>query len=110
LCTDIVITVTTTRAGIVYEATWRGLHVAVKRMVFSLLTQDDGCSDAAARTRAKILREAALNQSLSHPNIVATYSHDMRQLGEGAIADWQLLIIQELCNGGSLLSALQSGW
>lgn len=58
----------------------------------------DGKSDAQ---RTVALREAAINATLSHPNIVATYAHDMLPLNSqdstsspGGCSDWQLFIIQ----------------
>jgi len=99
--------------GTVYRGVWRGLDVACKRLIFSQLSGLH--TDAGRRS---VLQEAALNASLSHPNIVATYSYDMRPLGAGkgagdaatarpqGITDWQLFIIQEYCDGGSLYDAL----
>ena len=73
--------------------------------------------------RISALREAAINVNLNHPNIVATYGHDVQPLsairmgvpggGEDlsptgkSFADWQMFIIQEYCDGGSLLKALE---
>eukprot|EP00798_Chlamydomonas_sp_ICE-L_P015533 gene15533-21624_t len=111
--------------GVVYKGTWRGLEVAIKRIIFQLLSGAEG--DAG---RATALREAAINASLNHPNIVTTYSYDMKPLspepgphmgGESSgdsnktvpntmpkgLMDWQLYIIQELCERGSLLNAFE---
>jgi hypothetical protein len=59
-----------------YTGTWRGLEVAVKRVIFQLLTGPQG--DVSRRTA---LHEAAINAALHHCNIVATYSYDMKPLG-----------------------------
>ena len=56
------------------------------------------------------MREAAINVALNNPNIVATYTYDMQPLvGDSALCDWQMYIIQEYCDGGTLLSALNKG-
>ncbi|EFJ42599.1 hypothetical protein VOLCADRAFT_97230 [Volvox carteri f. nagariensis] len=51
--------------------TWQGLSVAVKTLVFS--ASDDN--------RRRSLQEAALCASISHPNVVATYSSELQPLG-----------------------------
>ncbi len=58
------------------QGTWRGLEVAIKRVIFQVLT----CMGDEAN-RMKALREAAINSTLNHPNIVSTYTHDMQPLG-----------------------------
>jgi len=70
---------------------------------------DDKKSDVQ---RKVALREAAINATLCHPNIVATYAHDMRPLNSqdsptGGCIDWQLYLIQEYCNAGTLLTAIE---
>ncbi|KAJ9511923.1 hypothetical protein QJQ45_004488 [Haematococcus lacustris] len=88
--------------------TWRGLAVAVKRLLLqvnshlggSLSMQDEG------------LREAAIAMSLNHSNLVATYTYGLLPL-QPAVAqglDWQLMLVQEYCQGGSLRSAIESRW
>ncbi|EFJ42601.1 hypothetical protein VOLCADRAFT_97235 [Volvox carteri f. nagariensis] len=57
--------------GTVYKGTWQGLSVAVKTLVFS--ASDDN--------RRRSLQEAALCASISHPNVVATYSSELQPLG-----------------------------
>ena len=60
--------------------------------------------------RNTVLREAAINVALDHSNIVATYTYDMQPLvGDSALCDWQMYIIQEFCDGGTLLSAINNG-
>jgi len=95
--------------GVVYKGTWRGLEVAVKRIIFQLLSGPEGES-----SRRTALREAAFNATLHHPNIVTTYTYDMQPLGESTkstgrgVYDWQLYIIQEFCDGGSLYDAIRA--
>ncbi|KAG2499775.1 hypothetical protein HYH03_002072 [Edaphochlamys debaryana] len=58
--------------GTVYKGTWQGLPVAVKTLVFS----------ANADNRQRALQEAALCESISHPNIIATYTSELQPLAE----------------------------
>jgi hypothetical protein len=51
-------------AGTVYRGEWQGIECAVKVVVFR---------GSCAKTRRTALREAAIAQSISHPNIIATY-------------------------------------
>ncbi|KXZ52951.1 hypothetical protein GPECTOR_8g325 [Gonium pectorale] len=108
-------------AGVVYLGMWRGLCVAVKALVVQ-----DGLIGEEGRQRQRAVLEAAISSSLDHPNVVATYAYEVRQLtvrqqeaaeaggggpegdgGSGAVH--QLLLVQELCEGGSLRGALASG-
>ena len=78
----------------VYKGTWRGLEVAIKRVIFQVMA--DAKSEANRKTA---LREAAINSTLDHPNIVTTYTYDMQPLGDEKTAgrgfmDWQMYIIQ----------------
>jgi hypothetical protein len=50
---------------------WRGLQVAIKAIIFEASSE----SDAKAML---IATEAAIASNLNHPNIVATYSHDVK--------------------------------
>lgn len=59
------------------QGTWRGLDVAIKRVIFQVLAGNSG--DEMMRHTA--LREAAINATLDHPNIVPTYTYDMQPLG-----------------------------
>ncbi|GAX74416.1 hypothetical protein CEUSTIGMA_g1864.t1 [Chlamydomonas eustigma] len=100
--------------GVVYKGKWRALTVAIKTLLFH---------DAAAtqRARQRALTEAAVNQMLSHDNIVNTYAHDLRALTDESLpqeteakmnaagASWKLYIIQEYCDGGNLSEAMQRG-
>lgn len=54
-----------------YRGLWQGLEVAVKTIVFS----------ASSENRKRALQEAALCQSIGHPNIVATYAVDVQPIG-----------------------------
>ncbi|KXZ54286.1 hypothetical protein GPECTOR_5g373 [Gonium pectorale] len=104
--------------GTVYKGIWQGLPVAVKTLVFS----------ASNASRRRALQEAALCQSISHPNVVATYSSELQPLGpiSGTLAgggsaemgnppseglaeremskltEWRLYIVQEFADGGPL--------
>ncbi|KAG2495860.1 hypothetical protein HYH03_006098 [Edaphochlamys debaryana] len=118
--------------GSVYLGMWRGLPVAAKIQVVV-----DAMLGAEGRRRYRILLEAAIGTSLAHPNLVATYAYDIRPLavqhgpsteGRSAPSDedsilgfggqvagppapdaYQLITVQELCAGGSLITALESG-
>ncbi|GAX74864.1 hypothetical protein CEUSTIGMA_g2310.t1 [Chlamydomonas eustigma] len=96
--------------GVVYKGMWRGMQVAIKRSIFQVY------GDPKAEANRKVaLREAAINNSLDHPNIVRSYTYDMQPLGEPEgpnqqFLDWQLFIVQEYCNGGNLLNAIQQRW
>ncbi|KAG2489171.1 hypothetical protein HYH03_012397 [Edaphochlamys debaryana] len=79
--------------GTVYKGTWQGLPVAVKTLVFS----------ANADNRQRALQEAALCESISHPNIIATYTSELQPLAELNSSDWRLYIVQEFADGGPLL-------
>ncbi|KXZ52948.1 hypothetical protein GPECTOR_8g322 [Gonium pectorale] len=108
-------------AGVVYLGMWRGLTVAVKALVVQ-----DGLIGEEGRQRQRAVLEAAISSSLDHPNVVATYAYEVRRMavrqqeaaeagGGGPDADGgsgavhQLLLVQELCEGGSLRGALASG-
>ncbi|KAG2488951.1 hypothetical protein HYH03_012570 [Edaphochlamys debaryana] len=102
--------------GTVYRGTWQGLPVAVKTVVFS----------ASQERRRRALQEAALCQSISHPNIIATYTTELQPLGglpapasdeaddSGALGpggegrsqplvqDWRLYIVMEYADAGPL--------
>ncbi|KAG2488946.1 hypothetical protein HYH03_012565 [Edaphochlamys debaryana] len=106
--------------GIVYKGTWQGLPVAVKTVVFS----------ASQERRRRALQEAALCQSITHPNIIATYASELQPIssvgtgfssgggggrggglpgqgvgssGEGRfVQDWRLYIVMEYADGGPL--------
>ncbi|PNH03006.1 Tyrosine-protein kinase Src42A [Tetrabaena socialis] len=119
--------------GVVYAGVWRGLPVAVKTLVVPAAI-DSGDRDGRARRRAVL--EAAISLSLTHPNVVSTYTYELKPLVQqppGPAPDWgsestssgnggggapscveeadghKLYIVQELCNGGSLRYALAAG-
>ncbi|KAG2492820.1 hypothetical protein HYH03_008978 [Edaphochlamys debaryana] len=69
--------------GVVYRGTWRGIDVAVK----SILLQDSSPqqrSGPGSSRASQAVREAAISASISHPNIVATYTHMLTRLSASA--------------------------
>lgn len=68
--------------GTVYHGEWRNMEVAIKTVLLE--------GDPADKAMASVAREAAIACNLSHPNVVATYSHDVACLsgsgGGGAAA------------------------
>ncbi|GIL48174.1 hypothetical protein Vafri_4863 [Volvox africanus] len=63
--------------GAVYRGVWRGLSVAVKTMVVA--TEPDG-SREGRQARQRAVLEAAISLSMAHPNVVVTYSYDVKPL------------------------------
>ena len=59
------------------QGTWRGLEVAIKRVILQVL--GEAGSQEKLRTA---LREAAINSALNHPNVVSTYTYNMQRMGE----------------------------
>ncbi|GFR45141.1 hypothetical protein Agub_g6522 [Astrephomene gubernaculifera] len=115
--------------GLVYGGVWRGLQVAIKMMVVS-----DGTMGQEGLTRHGAALEAAISMSLAHPNVVATYTYEVKALvhepavltlagsshgitaseppmlpREAATDTFKLYIVQELCNAGNLRRALEHG-
>ncbi|KAG2453673.1 hypothetical protein HYH02_001886 [Chlamydomonas schloesseri] len=98
--------------GTVYRGTWRGLPVAVKSMVFG--------PDGHARHQQRALMEAAISSNLVHPNIVTTYSYELREVQHELASlspelsqqggGWRLLIIQEFCDAGPLRRLVDCGF
>lgn len=71
--------------GTVYLGHWRGLDVAVKRITVPSV---EGPAGEASRQGA--LKEASIHASLTHANVVATYSYSLRQLvveGGGGVGE-----------------------
>ncbi|GFR41905.1 hypothetical protein Agub_g2695 [Astrephomene gubernaculifera] len=60
--------------GVVYKGLWKGLNVAVKTITF----QDRVAGGEKGQQRA--ILEAAISSSLAHPNVVTTYSYDIKPL------------------------------
>ncbi|GLC75804.1 hypothetical protein PLESTF_001689300 [Pleodorina starrii] len=117
--------------GVVYRGQWRGLPVAVKILVVS---QELASKEGTARQRAAL--EAAISMSMAHPNVVVTYSYQVKSLVHvpetAALNDYdtqqgtrcarihgaptedandaiKLYIVQEYCNGRTLRDALDQG-
>ncbi|MEW5302730.1 MAG: hypothetical protein WDW36_005483 [Sanguina aurantia] len=116
--------------GVVYKGEWKGLTVAVKTLVFQAHS-----FGAEGRRRHRSMLEAAITTSLVHPNVISTYSYDIRPMSalghnsamsHGANAtgssehqhnwatvedtnciDWKLFIIQEYCDIGTLKDAIE---
>ncbi|GFH15449.1 protein kinase domain-containing protein, partial [Haematococcus lacustris] len=109
--------------AVVYEGLWRGIRVAVKCMLFQ---------EARSNAKRQALQEAAINSRLAHPNIVNTFTFQLRPVGstispdqteqqllesgtmtiaeeQEVAGDWKMYIIQEYCDGGTLRSAVDSG-
>ncbi|PNH11931.1 putative LRR receptor-like serine/threonine-protein kinase [Tetrabaena socialis] len=127
--------------GVVYAGVWRGLPVAVKTLIVPAaiaagLGLGSSCDGREGRARKRAVLEAAISLSLMHPNVVSTYTYELRPLVQepppGPAPDWgsestsrdggggspscveeadghKLYIVQELCNGGSLRYALAAG-
>ena len=53
--------------GVVYQGSWRGLTVAVKTLVFTVLPMQP-----MSRRQHRAMTEAAICRTLQHVNIVAT--------------------------------------
>jgi len=104
--------------GSVHKGVWRELEVAVKTIVF----RGEGNKDF----HQQAIREVAITSGLAHPNVVCTYSYDIKRLQPGSLearvqglknksgvnildsyVDWKLFIIQEYCEQGTLRVALR---
>lgn len=105
------------------------VQVAVKTVTFQERSSGGGA-------QARAIAEAAITFSLSHPNVIATYFHEIKPLQfapDGAAAaappatsgrrngavsaavlsdarlqDWKLFLVQEFCEGGSLRNLVDS--
>ncbi|KXZ56823.1 hypothetical protein GPECTOR_1g741 [Gonium pectorale] len=125
--------------GVVYRGTWRGLQVAVKSVLVQVTGGTGPASTPANPQLRQAVAEAAISASVSHPNVVATYTYMLQRLdglcGGGARCgvtatvgadprvgcsaaaaaaarepeDWKLTLVQELCEGGSLRDCLARG-
>lgn len=104
----------------VHKGIWRELDVAVKTIVFR------GEYDSKDYHQ-RAIREVAITSGLAHPNVVCTYSYDIKRLQAGSLearvaglkkkagvnildscVDWKLFIIQEFCEKGTLQAALKA--
>lgn len=90
----------------VYKGTWKGIVVAIKTITF----QDKVFGGDKAQSKA--LMEAAISGSILHPNLVATYSHDLKPLqspgmaSTNMVSDWKLYIIQVRGKGAEVWGAV----
>lgn len=63
--------------GTVYRASWRGLPVALKTVVFEVLDRDQhGLAPGGDMRHEQAVHETAVATSLNHPNVVRAASHD----------------------------------
>ncbi|GAX74177.1 hypothetical protein CEUSTIGMA_g1626.t1 [Chlamydomonas eustigma] len=81
--------------GKVYKGLWRGTEVAVKTM---MLAAD--LSGAEKREKMAVM-EAAISSSLSHPNIVSTYTYSIKPVRDTTSAGPQLDPSLIVLTGGS---------
>lgn len=90
--------------GRVYRGIWNGAQVAVK----VLETIKEGDSEEVL--------EAVLGAKIAHPNIVQTYKHCSRPMGQAHDADnegkaiLETWMVMDFCNKGSLSDAVERGW
>lgn len=85
---------------------WRGLEVAIKTVIFSSSGID---SD---QQTAVVASEAAIASNLVHPNIVATYSHDVLDVAKAVgpeLGVYKFYLIQVRCARCALLAVLFAG-
>ncbi|PRW44843.1 prolyl endopeptidase-like isoform A [Chlorella sorokiniana] len=99
--------------GRAYRGVWQGGRVAVK--VIDTLRSADGkpraSADWDAPTPQAAVVEALLGRSLTHPHIVTVYAHGVSE-EEATRCNriyQQVWIVQEYCNRGSLLDAIDRG-
>ncbi|GLI70421.1 hypothetical protein VaNZ11_015187, partial [Volvox africanus] len=71
--------------GAVYRGVWRGLPVAVKIMVVA--NEPDSSITEGRQARQRAVLEAAISLSMAHPNVVVTYSYDVKPLVHAPIDD-----------------------
>ncbi|KXZ43664.1 hypothetical protein GPECTOR_83g276 [Gonium pectorale] len=90
--------------GVVYRGTWRGLPVAIKNVLFQHHPRLGGGGGSGPDPRAaRALAEAAISASLSHPNIVATYTYMLQPL-----RDADPMFSGPGCRGGGALLTIPS--
>ncbi|KAI3426335.1 hypothetical protein D9Q98_008708 [Chlorella vulgaris] len=102
--------------GRCYRGMWQGGRVAVKIIecwepLGGSSTPPMSTSDLPPQGTQAAVVEALLARSLSHPHIVTTFSHGMSamEVREMARRHSQVWIVQEFCNRGSLLDAIDKG-
>ncbi len=83
--------------GTVYLATWRGLSVALKTLVFELIDGDSKSGSLAAGHKAyeQALLETAVAASVDHPNVVSTCSKQV------CTSPWGPTVMNSLMSIGS---------
>mmetsp|Transcript_2164 Transcript_2164/g.7549 ORF Transcript_2164/g.7549 Transcript_2164/m.7549 type:complete len:754 (-) Transcript_2164:58-2319(-) len=91
----------------VFKGKWRGQTVAIKVMEYDRLDPKLGAAlAAAAETESKVAPK------LDHPNVVRTLhlsTHSaVKEYAPGVPTQWETVLVQEYCSGGSLLDALRS--
>ncbi|GLI66603.1 hypothetical protein VaNZ11_010524, partial [Volvox africanus] len=112
--------------GVVYKGEWRGLEVAIKTLLFQAFVGSNA-DDSGNSLKEQAMLEAAIATTLFHPNVINTFSYDIKPLRmcpapasstassraetvvsseASSIMDWKLFIIQEYCDGGTLKDAL----
>ncbi|GIL88731.1 hypothetical protein Vretifemale_16581 [Volvox reticuliferus] len=112
--------------GVVYRGEWRGLEVAIKTLFFQAFVGGN-TDDSGNSLKEQAILEAAIATTLFHPNVINTFSYDIKPLRMcpapassttssraetlvssegGSVMDWKLYIIQEYCDGGTLKDAL----
>ena len=80
-----------------YKGFWKGSVVAVKTIVLPALM-----SGAEKREKMAIM-EAAISSALSHPNILQTYTYDIRPLRDTSVGATKLIMgMQSLTTGYGL--------
>jgi len=100
--------------GIVYQALWRNLEVAVKMVWF---TEDDASRSTGSGAHRRAVVEAAVCTSVQQPYVITTYHYAITQverdgripipssLHASSSPVWRLSLVQELCQA-SLHEAL----
>ena len=87
-----------------FAGVWRGLRVAVKTVVFQGVSAGNASMQRAAA-------EASIAYNLAHPNIVVTYSYDLKPMSDSHVRElnsWKLYLIQVRLMDSAPLSAVIS--
>lgn len=91
--------------GRVYRARWNGTLVAVKLLEW-VDQVDEGVTGGTKETM-----EALMSTQLSHPNVVQTYKHFTREVGQNheGCSMMETWLIMDFCNRGGLSDAVDKG-